>query len=540
VNLPPLCCGLCRKIDFWLSLSPFGLAIIAPLRSGYDIVQSSYPAAIGVEAPQVTIEAHISSGLPALTLVGLPETTVKEARERVRSAIINSGFSFPAKRITINLAPADLPKEGGRYDLPMALAILVASEQLPEAKLAQHEFVGELALNGALCGVQGAIPAAMAAMRAGRQLILSSENQQDVGLIQHGDTLVAAHLLEVCAWLQNQGELARAHYPQDRSEEPTEDLSDIIGQEQGRRALEITAAGGHNLLLIGPPGTGKTMLATRLPGIMPPLSDAEALECAAIASLVDKARLQKAWRKRPFRSPHHSASLYALIGGGSLPRPGEISLAHNGVLFLDELPEFDRRVLDALREPIESGEIAISRARAKATYPARFQLIAAMNPSPTGHYQGQHNRCSPQQVLRYLSKLSGPFLDRFDLSIEVPLLPSGMLSRRPEAGESSASVGERVMKARALQMARAGKINAHMSNVDIKRWCDIAREDAEWLEEVLNQLGLSVRAWQRILKVARTIADLTGEERILRSHLQEAVAYRSIDRLMIHLHRSLE
>ncbi|NQS84655.1 YifB family Mg chelatase-like AAA ATPase [Pantoea allii] len=497
-------------------------------------------AAIGVEAPLVTIEVHISNGLPALTLVGLPETTVKEARERVRSAIINSGFDFPARRITINLGPADLPKEGGRYDLPMAIAILVASEQLPADKLDQHEFLGELALNGALCGVQGAIPAALAAIEGNRQLILSAENQADAGLIRKGATLVAAHLIEVCAFLHGKCELAVAAAHTEHDEIITDDLRDIVGQEQGRRALEITAAGGHNLMLIGPPGTGKTMLATRLPGIMPPLSDQEALECAAIASLSNAGPWHQQWRKRPFRAPHHSASLYALIGGGALPRPGEISLAHNGVLFLDELPEFQRSVLDALREPIESGEVAISRARAKVVYPARFQLIAAMNPSPTGHYQGQHNRTSPQQILRYLGKLSGPFLDRFDLSLEVPLLPAGMLSQQRHAGESSAEVRERVLAARQIQMARSGKINAQLANSDVLQWCEITPPDAKWLESVLNQLGLSVRAWKRILKVARTVADLAGEETITRHHLQEAVSYRSIDRLMIYLHKSMQ
>lgn len=498
-------------------------------------------AALGIQAPLVSVEVHLSNGLPALSLVGLPETTVKEARDRVRSAIINSGFTFPAKRITVNLAPADLPKEGGRYDLPIAIAILAASEQIPAAKLSGYEFLGELALNGALRGVQGAIPAAVAALNAGRQLILSADNQSDVGLIQHGKSLIASHLLEVCAFLHGRTQLEEA-----QSNElaclpnVSGDLNEIIGQQQAKRALEITAAGGHNLLLIGPPGTGKTMLASRLNSLMPPLSDREALESASVASLLGSGDLHRQWRQRPFRSPHHSSSLYALVGGGSLPKPGEISLAHNGILFLDELPEFERRALDALREPLESGEISISRARAKITYPARFQLIAAMNPSPTGHYSGPHNRSSPQQTLRYLSRLSGPFLDRFDLSLEVPLLPPGMLSAQQGGGESSQQVRQRVLMARERQIKRSGKVNAVMNNHDIKACCTLTSEDAQWLEQVLNQLGLSVRAWQRLLKVARTIADLAGESEVNREHLTEAVSYRGIDRLLIHLHNSLQ
>ncbi|MDA5491597.1 YifB family Mg chelatase-like AAA ATPase [Yersinia kristensenii] len=497
-------------------------------------------AILGIQAPAVTVEVHISNGLPGLVLVGLPETTVKEARDRVRSALINSGFTFPAKRITVSLAPADLPKEGGRYDLPIALAILAASEQIPADKLAHYEFLGELALSRALRRVSGAIPAALASSQAHRQLILPSENSFEIGLIAQGNSWVADHLLAVCGFLQGENTLAQGQHLEAVADwDSSLDLQDIIGQSQAKRALEITAAGGHNLLLLGPPGTGKTMLANRLTGLLPPLTEQEALEAAAINGLLHSNELPVQWRCRAFRAPHHSASMAALIGGGSIPRPGEISLAHNGVLFLDELPEFERRVLDSLREPLESGEIIISRAAAKVCFPAKVQLIAAMNPSPSGHYQGIHNRAPPQQILRYLAKLSGPFLDRFDLSIEVPLLPAGMLGAQKHQGEASKIVRQRVLQARQKQLDRAGKINTQLNSQEIVEHCYLAPENAAFLEQVLLKLGLSVRAWHHILKVSRTIADLAQEDNIQKNHISEALSYRCMDRLLLQLHKSL-
>ncbi len=489
-------------------------------------------AAVGIDAPPVAVEVHIGGGLPALNLVGLPEAAVKESRERVRAALLTSNFDFPAARITINLAPADLPKEGGRFDLPIAIGILAASEQLPGADLKQVELVGELALDGGLRPVRGVLPIALAARDAGRALLLPRANADEAALIEGGELFAADHLLEICAHLTGQGRLplhTPAEAPTMHTEHP--DLCEVQGQHQARRALEIAAAGAHSLLLYGPPGTGKTMLASRLPGILPPLGDREAVESAAVRSISRGGLDPAEWRQRPFRSPHHTSSAVALVGGGGNPRPGEISLAHHGVLFLDELPEFDRKVLEVLREPLEAGEITISRAANQVVFPARFQLVAAMNPCPCGYLGHPNGRCScsPEQVARYRARISGPLLDRIDMHVEVPALPREALGNRQPA-ESSHAVQARVCAARARQLARRGHANAHLGPREINQDCPLGNSEAQLLEQASERLGLSARAYHRILKLARTIADLEGKEAIERRHLAEAIGYRVLDR----------
>ena len=484
-------------------------------------------AQVGVEAPPVTVEAHLANGLPALTLVGLPETAVKESKDRVRSAIQNAGFDFPPRRITLNLAPADLPKDGGRFDLAIALGVLAASEQVPAASLAELECLGELALSGELRAVQGVLPAALAARAAGRTLVVPRANAEEASLASGLKVLAVDHLLQIAAHLN--GHTPLAPYQANgllRQEAAYPDLAEVQGQLAAKRALLIAASGGHNLLLSGPPGTGKTLLASRLPGLLPPLSEEEALEVAAIHSVASHAPLT-AWPRRPFRQPHHSASGPALVGGGSRPQPGEISLAHHGILFLDELPEFDRKVLEVLREPLESGHIVIARARDKVRFPARFQLVAAMNPCPCGYLgdPGGRCRCTPEQIQRYRAKLSGPLLDRIDLHLTVARESTSLLPSS-QAGESSAQVAARVSQARQRQLARQGCANAFLDLPGLQQHCRLPEADRLWLEQACERLNLSLRAAHRLLKVARTLADLEGASEIGRAHLAEALQYR--------------
>lgn len=497
-----------------------------------------YSRAGGLDALLVTVEVLLTNGLPALNIVGLPETAVKESKDRVRGAIINSQFEFPIKRITINLAPADLPKEGGRFDLAIALGILLSSEQFNLAKSRQkdiietYEFVGELALSGELRAVNSILPTAIQAKKHQRTLIVPEENGQEAALIEGLKVFTARHLLEVCAFIKGEGWLPQpdvkvsGHQPVYSS-----CLSDIRGQKSAKRALEIAAAGQHSLLMQGPPGTGKTMLASRLVTILPNMDNTEAEEVAALRSVCGEMVDANNWEVRGFRVPHHTSSAIALVGGGSHPRPGEISLAHHGVLFLDELPEFNRKVLEVLREPLESGKISISRAAKQAEFPASFQLIAAMNPCPCGYWGDINNncRCTSDQIQRYQNKLSGPLLDRIDIHIEVPAISHQELQQSSEIVETSIEVKERVIRAQAYQKARRQHCNAYLSNKEIEQDCLLSFENQALLNKTMDKMKLSARAYHRILKLARTIADLDDSESIELPHLTESISFRKVN-----------
>jgi len=490
-------------------------------------------ARTGVHAPAVRVEVYLAPGLPVLNIVGLPEAAVRESRDRVRAAIQCAQFEFPNRRITVNLAPADLPKDGGRYDLPIALGVLAADGIVDRQALTRFELLGELALTGELRPVDGVLPAALEAARTGRALIVPAGNGAEAALAAGVEAYTARTLLEVVAHLNGTKRLPRAPVGVlGGAQRVVPDLADVRGQLQARRALEIAAAGGHNLLFIGPPGCGKTLLASRLPGLLPEASDDEALETAIITSVSGQGIDLSQWRTRPFRAPHHSSSSIALVGGGPGPRPGEISLAHNGVLFLDELAEWSRRALEGLRQPLESGVVGISRAAAHCEFPARFQLVAAMNPCPCG-WAGDPSgrcRCSEDFVQRYCARLSGPLLDRIDLHIQVPRMRPSELRGDAPRGEATAVVRARVLAARERQLARAGKTNAVLSQAETERDCRLCGAGQTVLETAMATLMLSARASQRILRLARTIADLAGSDDIQIGHLAEAIGYRQLDR----------
>ena len=487
-------------------------------------------ALAGIDAPEVSVEVHLGPGLPAFHIVGLPDTEVREARDRVRAALNHAHFEFPARRITVNLAPAELPKDSSRFDLPIALGILAASGQLDPQALAGHEFAGELSLTGELRAVRGALAMALSARVCGRAFVVPASNAPQAALAEGACILPAQTLLQVVAHLA--GETRLEPYSAERrcASAAYADFSEVKGQHQVKRALEVAAAGGHSVLMVGPPGTGKSMLAARFPGILPALSEDEALEVAAIHSVSASGFDAERWGERPYRAPHHSASAAALVGGGALPRPGEISLAHHGVLFLDELPEFDRDVLEALREPIESGRISIARAARQAQFPARFQLVAAMNPCPCGHCGDRSGRCrcTPERIARYRGRVSGPLADRIDIKLEVPAPRESELIA-PASGDSSGSIRKRVEQARAMQTERQSKANALLGTREIDRHCATDRDGDQLLRHALARLLLSARAYHRVLRVARTIADLAGKTTIAAEHVAEAIQYRRLD-----------
>ncbi|MDN3378549.1 MULTISPECIES: YifB family Mg chelatase-like AAA ATPase [unclassified Pseudoalteromonas] len=491
-------------------------------------------AQIGIQAPEVMVEVHLGNGLPAFHIVGLPEASVKEAKDRVRSALENSQFGFPDQRITVNLAPADLPKDGGRFDLAIAVGILVASGQVVCNELERYEFYGELALNGEVRGVNAILPSVLAAKEQGRCCFLPAVNDSLASLVNGVARKAVYSIQDVWNDLLNQQPLPLNIEYAERVHNThfIHDLSDVKGQPGAKRVLEIAAAGGHNLLFLGPPGTGKSMLAQRMPTIMPGMSDEEALSSAALYSIIGQSIDLTNWRKRPFRSPHHTCSAVALVGGSSNPKPGEISLAHNGVLFLDELPEFERKVLDSLREPMETGTVTISRAARQMEFPAQFQLIAALNPSPTGCHNDK--RATSDQVMRYLSRVSGPFIDRIDLQIELPRLSSSQLQSTEEE-ESSEIVRARVEAAYNIQLARQGKVNARLNNKEMSVHCALASAELHFLAKASEKLSLSPRSYHRVIKVARTISDLKGATNISLNDLKEALNYRAFERLISQL-----